>query len=920
MDLIDSDDSTEPSPPAGDLDLSVNPGDDATPGADSADATGADAANSAARPGDAESTDDAEAAGAESEADGAESTADDGRGGPEEDEAEARVPAGGQQPDDGRTDDAGSTDDPGDPGATSDGRGAGPAEAEAGDSEPGAEVDEAEDVEGGGVNGRGGPEEDEPEAIVPAGGQHDLNGGTVGSSASGTASAMSEPGAESSDAEPDDAERRGVEGGEGKKAGGVDVESVVVDAEAEAEGDVEGAEEGGGVEAEVAAEAEPSGGPEADVEVGAEPGGDGADGAEGGGVEAEVEAEVVEAEPEAESSGGPDVEGEVVEGGDVAAEAEPSGEPDDEAEAELVVAGRWRRGEGRWSGRRRVSAVLGAVPMVAVLLVAGGWAIDTATSSGQAVRNVELAGRTVGGLDEQALRQVTAELAEGQSDRSVSIRSGDTTYQSTAADLGLTVDSEATVDAALDAGRDGSPLLRPFRWAGSFLSPRGVPLRYTVDEAQTAATLEVLQSGNRTAPVEPTMPLTDAGLTLVPGRPGRGIDPNEVVDALLDQTSRSTDGTLVIETEPTRLEPLLTDADVQSLADRANAMTAGGLTVKAGPATVTLSAEQLRPWIGLTVTDEGPDLALDGEAVMAALPDLVGPVGDAPVNATVTLDPAGAPVVVPGHNGVGCCEDDSATRIWDALSAQPQLQSQAQLQSRPEVELDVREIEPEWTTEEVQAWGVTQPVGGIRAWRNGHDEAGPAPGFTTYHACCASRVTNIHRLADMVRGAVIPPGGDFSINGHVGQRTAAKGFVLAGAIAEGEHVDEIGGGVSQFATTTFNAAYFAGLDITSYQAHTEYFSRYPRGREGTMGYPAPDLVIHNNTPYGVLIWTSYTDTSLTVTLYSTPYATAEQTGISESSYGACRNVVTTRTRTYPDGTVTQDQFRATYRPGEGRFC
>jgi vancomycin resistance protein YoaR len=164
------------------------------------------------------------------------------------------------------------------------------------------------------------------------------------------------------------------------------------------------------------------------------------------------------------------------------------------------------------------------------------------------------------------------------------------------------------------------------------------------------------------------------------------------------------------------------------------------------------------------------------------------------------------------------------------------------------------------------------------------------------------------------------PGETFSVNGTVGQRTTQKGFVEAGAIREGEHVNEVGGGVSQFATTTFNAAYFAGLDITTYQAHSEYFTRYPRGREATMGYPAPDLKFKNNTPYGILVWTSYTDSSVTVTLYSSPYITAEQTGSAESSSGACKVVTTTRTRHFPDGHSENDTFKATYRPGEGQSC
>jgi hypothetical protein len=57
-----------------------------------------------------------------------------------------------------------------------------------------------------------------------------------------------------------------------------------------------------------------------------------------------------------------------------------------------------------------------------------------------------------------------------------------------------------------------------------------------------------------------------------------------------------------------------------------------------------------------------------------------------------------------------------------------------------------------------------------------------------------------------------------------------------------------------------------------------------------------------------------------VTMYSSPYATAAQTGISESMSGACRNVTTTRTRTFPDGTTDTDTFTATYRPGPGQGC
>ena len=235
------------------------------------------------------------------------------------------------------------------------------------------------------------------------------------------------------------------------------------------------------------------------------------------------------------------------------------------------------------------------------------------------------------------------------------------------------------------------------------------------------------------------------------------------------------------------------------------------------------------------------------------------------------------------------------------------------------VDLELTQGPASFTAADAEAYGIKEPVGGNHAWRSGAPTTA-GPGFTTYHDPTGARITNIHRMADLVRGAVIAPGDSFSINDHVGERTAEKGFVAAGAIRDGQHVDEVGGGVSQFATTMFNAAYFAGLQIDESQAHSEYFDRYPRGREATMGFPAPDLRFTNDTPYGIMIWTSYTQSSLTITLYSTPHARGEQTAIAESRSGNCTVVTTTRTITYPDGSTKSDKFRATYRPGEGQRC
>jgi vancomycin resistance protein YoaR len=563
------------------------------------------------------------------------------------------------------------------------------------------------------------------------------------------------------------------------------------------------------------------------------------------------------------------------------------------------------------TGRNWLPVGLAAIPVVAIALLIAGWAVDTVALSGQVMRNVEVAGRPVGGLGEAALPEVMDEVDQEIADRPVIVTSGDISYETTAGELGLSLDSDATAEAALDAGRSSSLFTRPVHWLGSFFSPHEVDLSYSVAESQVFVKVFELQAGDIVGAQNPTIELGEAGWVAVPGTPGEGVDPEQIAADLPAAAEAGDDGEadspITIEAERVALAPQFTDEEAQDLADEANAMTAEGLTLTAGDSSVQVGPEQLRTWIAPSTDDGALELVIRPDVVNEAVPELFSDLSAEPVNASFDLQ-GGTPVITPARNGVRCCGESSPELVWEALDA-----------GEGTVELEVETIEPALTTEAAEALGINEPVGGNNAWRSGSPTTA-GPGFTTYHAPGQPRVTNIQRMADMVRGAVILPGETFSINEHVGPRTPAKGFVPAGAIRDGEHVDEVGGGVSQFATTLFNAAYFAGLDIPVSQAHSEYFDRYPRGREATMGHPAPDLQITNNTPHGVMIWTSYTADSITVTMYSTPYATAEQTDISESTSGNCKVVTTTRTRTFPDGTTSNDTFRATYRPGEGQFC
>ena len=83
----------------------------------------------------------------------------------------------------------------------------------------------------------------------------------------------------------------------------------------------------------------------------------------------------------------------------------------------------------------------------------------------------------------------------------------------------------------------------------------------------------------------------------------------------------------------------------------------------------------------------------------------------------------------------------------------------------------------------------------------------------------------------------------------------------------GQLVDTVGGGVSQFATTFYNAVFWGGFEDVEHHAHSYYFRRYPEGIEATVNWRTPDLVFRNNYESALLIDTQYTRNSITVRFF-----------------------------------------------------
>lgn len=494
---------------------------------------------------------------------------------------------------------------------------------------------------------------------------------------------------------------------------------------------------------------------------------------------------------------------------------------------------------------RRATLLSALAPLLLAGLIAGAWAVDHARLEGKVARNVVVAGVPIGTLSPDDASEALTTLQEEFPNTPVVITAEGIQLESTIGELGFAVDTEKTLADALSLGREGFSPIEVIRWLGSLTDTRRMPISLTSDPAKLKEAILRLEGEQRTKPTEPSLVLNGSGAVFTPGVVGREIDISSIEEQL--PTSLDTvGGTIAVTAKRSEIKPKLSDEAVLAVKKQADDLLGSPIELVVGEKAEAISREHLLTVLSVDNSGGAPKLAASAEAAQL-LADEFFPQRGNPTGVRFTMS-NGAFIPQGGSDAVVCCSKDAGKTIAAEL-----------LKGAHKIEVPTRTMTAAEGIEWAKGLGVKEPVAS----------------FTTEHPCCVSRVTNIHRISDLTRGALIAPGATFSVNDFVGRRTAEKGFVSAGVIEDGEFKDDFGGGVSQFATTLFNAAFFGGYDIPDYKAHSVYISRYPFGREATLAYPHVDLKIRNDSPYGVVIWPTYTGSSVTVTLYSTKWATGQ---------------------------------------------
>lgn len=477
--------------------------------------------------------------------------------------------------------------------------------------------------------------------------------------------------------------------------------------------------------------------------------------------------------------------------------------------------------------RIRAGAVIGALLGAILVAAAALYVIGYFMAGENLPRNATIAGVAVGGLTpQQATERLHAELGP-VAERPILVTIGDTEDQIEPVAAGMTVDYAASIaKAGGERSFDPRQIWRVLTGGGP-LDPEII-----VDEQKVAATVAELAAEHNGEPVDAELSFDGDTVVKKAGRNGVAVREadaaTDLSSAYVASKAQGLQAPIALSTDST--EPAVTTDDVDVLAtEYAEPAVSGPITIKAGSAgEFTISPEMLGNSISFVRTDGALAPDLDAKKLAKEAAKEIEKVElKKPKDATVKLED-GKPKVVPAVNGTEVGEEELAKAVESVITESGDART---------ADIELTGAKAKFSTEDARKLGINEVTGE----------------FTTSYPHAEYRNVNIGRAAEKINGTVLKPGDVFSLNGIVGERTRENGFTEGGIISGGTFLTALGGGVSQSATTTYNAMFFAGLEDVEHKPHGLYIDRYPAGREATVAWPSLDLKFRNNTEYGVLV-------------------------------------------------------------------
>ncbi len=256
--------------------------------------------------------------------------------------------------------------------------------------------------------------------------------------------------------------------------------------------------------------------------------------------------------------------------------------------------------------RRRWPLGVAAAALLLLSVVGAGGYAYAAHYDGRAVPGTTVAGTDVSGKSREEVVATVEDLAKNAK---VDI-SGDVTASASLADLGTTVDAQATADAVMARGDTFGEKLQ------ALVSKGEVPVAATTDKTTVDSYATSLIPEDRAKARNATVVLSEDGTTFstTSASKGAALDADALAQAA--QKAATSLGSSSVSLTMTNADPKVSDDDAQEVADKANNWVSQDVTITLDDESYTAEDTDKASWITVTNSaDSAPTIAVDSAKV-----------------------------------------------------------------------------------------------------------------------------------------------------------------------------------------------------------------------------------------------------------------------------------------------------------------
>jgi vancomycin resistance protein YoaR len=491
--------------------------------------------------------------------------------------------------------------------------------------------------------------------------------------------------------------------------------------------------------------------------------------------------------------------------------------------------------------RRRGALTLLALGALLLLLILG----DLALGHNRIHPGVTILGEDAGRQTREAAGAALQARVNRAAAAPISIAGKGQSWDLLPREVGTEIDVAGTVEEAFALTREKNFLADLFTRFSLYVSPRDVPLRGSIDSALMDDFLQRVSDVVDQPPVNAALKVEGEEVRVVEGERGLVADQEALRHSL--KTLLLSLQQAEVHIPLTRIDPAIQASHTSEAAAQARTMIGAPVELRSGEQVWTLGPERLRSVLDFRVDSDDRAARLvtyvSVDKAAELFDTVAAAVGSAPKNATWETNGTTA-TIVPAVTGKTLDREKTAAAITEAAR-----KAEGRI-----AEVAVTEKQPDRSTERAKEMGVVSKLGA----------------FTTEFGGSDNRRDNVQHAAKLINGTLIAPGEEFDFDRVVGKRTTENGFKTAPAIVGGKLEDSLGGGICQVATTLFNAAFFAGLQVTARSNHSLYISHYPKGRDASVSWGGPALRFRNDTDKWILVKSASSRSSVTFVIYGTP--------------------------------------------------